>query len=372
MKPIKIGFVLLSNARNQMPSTRIAALNMFPFLRAAHFDPHIVFEPERDTETPDLTGLATRWIGEKFDIVMFQKVHGPSVQNAASQLAAAGIKTVYGVCDLIRPEMAEATHATIAVTDYLRSLYPPDLQHKIYVVQDGIEHPDRCKTRFSQHRGSRDQPLRAVLVTSAELDHIPVFPLIPDWLEVHIVGRYPAAGELRQRFRQFRWKWLGQDSTRNRIAYLRFLANRRIRRVAWNADDVYDVMQRADIGILPIDSPSPSGALDPVPAWKIKSENRLTMKMCVGLPVIATPIPSYEPIISQGNNGFLATTWPQWIECLELLRDPASRQAIGARARQSVLARYSQQDQARRLIDILHSLVPAPASRPTGKPLDQP
>ena len=30
--PIKVGFVLLSNSRNPLPSTRIAGLNMFPFL----------------------------------------------------------------------------------------------------------------------------------------------------------------------------------------------------------------------------------------------------------------------------------------------------------------------------------------------------
>src|SRR5437870_4093220 len=35
MTPVKIGFVLLSNSRNPLPSTRIAALNMVPFLRAA-------------------------------------------------------------------------------------------------------------------------------------------------------------------------------------------------------------------------------------------------------------------------------------------------------------------------------------------------
>ena len=57
MTPVKIGFVLLSNSQHPIPSTRIAVLNMLPFLRAANFDPHIVFEPEYGTENPDVTDL---------------------------------------------------------------------------------------------------------------------------------------------------------------------------------------------------------------------------------------------------------------------------------------------------------------------------
>ncbi len=291
MTVVKIGFVLLSNSQHPIPSTRIAVLNMLPFLRAANFDPHIVFEPEHGTENPDVTDLAPRLLAENFRIIFFQKVHGGSVEKLARQLSTAGVKTVYSVCDLVDPAMVAATDITIVVTDYLKSLYPFALQPKIYVVHDGIEHPELYKSDQSTHWGSRGNPLRAVLVTSANLDRLPIISTPPEWLEVSIVGCYPPLGQTWQRLREDRWHLSTQRDLRQCLAYLRFLTNRRIRRLAWDPAGVYETMRRADIGIIPIETwPEHEPGMLP-PSWKVKSENRLTMKMCIGLPVIATPIP---------------------------------------------------------------------------------
>lgn len=358
---IRIGFVLLSNSQHPIPSTRIAVLNMFPYLRAAGFDPQIVFEPERGTETPQLpAGLDARLIGDGFRIVYFQKVHGPDVENLARTLRSHGIRTVYGVCDLVHETMATLTDATVIVTDYLKSLYSPALWPKIHVVHDGIEHPEIVCDAYSKERGSRRNPLRAVLVTSAELDRLPVLKTLPSWLNVSVVGRYPPAGQRLRRIREAHWTFDRQHGWQARIAYLRFLANPGIHRIAWDPVDVYEQLRRADIGIIPIDTTENAepGRLEPM--WKVKSENRLTMKMCIGLPVIATPIPSYEPIIEQGRNGFFASSRTEWLECLEALRDPALRRDIGTNARASVINRYSMQEQARLLVDVLRKLVAVP------------
>lgn len=352
--PTKIGFVLLSSAQNPIPSTRIAVLNMFPFLRAAQFDPHIVFEPVQNTETPDVSGLATRLQAEGFHIVYFQKVHGDSVVALARELRAIGIKTVFGVCDLVDVAMADATDATITVTDYLKSLYPTPLHPKIFVVHDGIERPALHKTEWGTHSGSRAQPLRAVLVTSVALDRLPVLVNPPSWLQVTIVGRYPAANQRRQRSRESRWQFAGQAGWLERLHYLHFLANPRIRREAWDVDRVYAAMQESDIGIIPIETTKENGALA---SWKVKSENRLTLKMAMGLPVVATPIPAYEPLIQQGQNGFLANDKAEWLRYLSELRDPMLRSHMGQQARQSALTRYSMERQAERLIAVLRGLV---------------
>jgi hypothetical protein len=351
MTPVNIGFVLLSNSDRPLPSTRIAALNMFPFLRAADFEPHILFEPVLPTETPDVSSLAERALRGGLRIVVFQKVHGSSVEELARCLSALGIKTVYAVCDLVDPGMVAATDATLAVTDYLKSLYPPAYQPKIRVVHDGIEQVDLCKMSWRTDRGSRSHPLRAVLVTSDNLDFLPVIGAPPDWLEVTIVGRYPPSGRLIQRLRDVRWKLAAKRNTRERLAYLRFLGNRRIQCIPWDVVHVYDNLRQADIGIIPIDPQ------DNPEAWDLKSENRLTMKMCVGLPVIATPIPSYEAVVEHGRNGFLPRTQSAWLTCLEALRDPVLRRDIGETARQTVIKKYSKEEQARRLIQALHALL---------------
>lgn len=354
--PIKIGFVLLSGAKNPIPSTRIAVLNMFAFLRSAQFDPHIVFDPSKSNETPDLTGLAPKLQADGFQIVYFQKVHGDSAVALAHELRSMGIKTVFGVCDLVDEAMAHATDATVTVTDYLKNLYPAPLRPKIFVVHDGIEQPTLHKRDWGTHIGSRGEPLRAVLVTSVALDRLPLLVNPPSWLEVTIVGRYPAADDRQRRFREARWQFAVQPGWPARLEHLRFLSNPRIKRQAWNAERVYAAMQQADIGIIPIETRTSNGAM---PGWQVKSENRLTLKMAMGLPVIATPIPAYEAVIKQGQNGFLADSKAEWLRDLSALRDPALRRSIGQQARQSALDGYSMERQAERLIAVLRGLTNA-------------
>jgi len=351
---IRVGFVLLSNTQNAIPSTRIVVLNMLPYLRAAGFDPHIVFEPLVSSTTPDVSGLAKRIKAGNFQIVFFQKVFGESVVELVRELRVAGVKTVFSVCDFIDQPMCHATDATIVVTDYLKSLYPAELQEKIHVVHDGVERPQLHKTEWGGGAGSKAAPLKAVLVTSSALDRLPVLVDPPSWLRVTIVGRYPPKGSLWARWQQHRWQMAIKSDASERWKYLRFLANRRISLEAWGPESVYLAMQRADIGIIPIEEEgdvSMSGG-----GWKVKSENRLTLKMAMGLPVIASPIPSYEPVIRQGINGFLARSKDDWVSYLSELRDPSLRQRVGLEARATALTDYSMELQVEKLIKVLRHL----------------
>ena len=296
---VKLGFILVSNSIQPFSSTRISVFNILPFLRSANIDPYVVYEPEIATETPDVSGLLPQILSERFDIIYFQKVHGPSAVKLAMQLSDHGIKTVFGVCDVVVPEMARATDATIVVTDYLKSLYPDELHARFHVVHDGIEHPEVEKKEVSRRWGSRLFPLRAVLVTSSHLRALPVIGNPPPWLHVDVVGLYPQG--VFQRWREARWKLLAMQDRNEILEFKKFMLNPRIRCHAWETAGVYDKLINADIGIIPIET-KPEHEPEPgkiPPSWKIKSENRLTMKMCTGLPVVTTPIPSYEPVIDQ-------------------------------------------------------------------------
>jgi glycosyltransferase involved in cell wall biosynthesis len=358
MTPIKLGFVLLSPSSAPQPSTRVAVLNMFPFLRESGFEPQVVFEPPVGVEQPELpSGLAQRLSSQGFQVVVLQKVRGSSVQAFVGELSRLGIRTVFEVCDLVDSEMARLTDVTIAVTDYLKSLYPAQLQHKVHVVHDGIENPSVVKHDWGKHRGSRARPLRAVLVTSSSLTRLPILGTPPPWLEVSIVGRYPPVDQWWRRMKEIRWKYL-KLPREERMEFLRFMLHPRVRCQAWDPVGVYSALRRADVGIIPVEfvDEEPSACL-PVPLWSIKSENRLTMKMAVGLPVVASPIPSYMNVMRSGVDGFFAATQGEWLECLGALRDPAMRRHMGTRARESVLQRYSMEEQARLLIRILRGLI---------------
>ena len=358
MNPIKIGFVLISSERDPLPSTRVAALNMFPLLREAGFDPHVAFAPAEATETPALESDASSIFDQSFSAVVFQKAHGPSAVRTAAELSSRGIKTLYLVCDLVVPEMVEVTDATVVVTKFLRELHPVHLQRKIHVIHDGIERPDIVKTAWRTDRGSRLYPLRAVLVTSARLDALPVLRRPPTWLKISIVGRYPPRNNANRHLREAWWAFSDQRRPVDKFQYLRFLATRRITREAWDSSRVYETLCEADIGIIPIHEAAVAGSEMPqIAPWLVKSENRLTMKMAIGLPVVASPIPSYCPVISQGSNGFLAKTLDEWQHCLNLLRDSDTRRSIGVAARESVLRRYSMKEQCRLMVVLLRRVL---------------
>ena len=356
-KRIAIGFVLLSNSRDPQPSTRISVLHMLPFLKAAGYDPHILFEPETGNAEPDLAGLEDAVAEKGIAAVYFQKVHGAGVVAVARRLASRGVRTIYGVCDFVDNEMAEATDVTVVVTAFLRSLYREDLQQRILVIHDGIEHPELHKTSHREDRGSVRRPLRAVLVTSSDLNHLPEFESPTRFVEVIVVGRYPDEADRIARFNWARWTFWKLPSLSERVRFLRFLFHPRIRRVQWSQETAYELMMQSDIAIIPADR-----VLDPVPGstiswWQVKSENRLTMKMSIGLPVIASPVPSYLPVIRNGENGYTASGSAEWRACFELLRDPRVRREVGEHARNTVAERFSLASQAAKLVAVFDRLL---------------
>ena len=355
-----IGFVLLSNPARPLPSTRIAALNLFPALQRAGYPPMVCFAPENGDERPTLdlpvAELRARGIG----CVVFQKVHGPAVERQVAALRAVGIKTLFMVCDLVEARMAAATDATVAVTAYLRSLYPVELRHKIHVVHDGIERPAVHKQALGDPSAPPGSPLRAVLVTSSRLDHLPLLRRPPPWMHLRIVGRYAGDGRA-PRWQGLREALLSPHRPSQRLERARFALDRRITCVPWSLDGTYEELLSAHIGLIPSEiDPELDPPLFPVPRWKVKSENRLTLMMAAGLPVVASPVPSYVDVIEHGRNGYLALDRQEWLRALDDLRDPLRREQVGRLARATVIERYSIEAQARRFIEVLHQILPLP------------
>lgn len=353
---MRIGFITLTDAELPAPSTRVAVLNMLPYLQAAGHQTSFLFSAGGRTLTPTLPPtLADEAVARELDVVVFQKVHGAPAATLARELERRDVRCVYLVCDIVSPEMADATSATVVVTEFLRALYPVGLRHKVHVVHDGIERPELQVEPRDASADDPRRPVHAVLVTAQGLDHVPVLGnRLPEWLRITIVGRYPPEHQRGDRWRVARWALQRQPDMGHRLEYLRFAASSRIRRVAWGPDSVYQQLRSADVGIIPvvtddIADPNAGG----VPNWQVRSENRLTLKMAMGLPVVATPIPAYEPVIEQGVNGFLARDREDWWPLLAQLRDSGLRRRMGAAARQSVVARFSMASQAAALISVL-------------------
>ncbi len=346
--------MLLSRLDAAIPSTRVSVVNVLPFLREAGFETSIAFEPDAPTERPDLSECAERIRAAGFDIVYFQKVHGPSVLSLVAALRSDGVRCVYGVCDHVNDSMVAACDATVVITDYLKSLHATELQSRIHVVHDGIERPEVFKVAYRADRGSWWRPLRAVLVTSTAPWHLPGLQSLPAWLSVEVVGAFPPNSDWVARLKLRYWQFRAHRTWRDRWNLLRWIANPRISCVRWDPDDVYRRMLAADIGIIPVGT---SVGTDPKAVWRLKSENRLTLMMSLGLPVVATPIPAYETVVEQGRNGYLANDRREWLSALRWLRDPVARRDCGQRARDDVAHVFSTERQAALLAGILRSLV---------------
>lgn len=366
--PIRVGFALLSKSGDPAPSTRVAALQVLPLLEGRGFRASVVFEPDVATETPNLDEAADAILQSGCEAVVFQKIRGPSVLALVRRLSQSGVASVYMVCDLVDPEMARATDATVTVTEYLRGLYPPELQPRISVVHDGIERPEIERDGSSLVAVRRAHRLHAVIVTSQAQHHLPVLGVAPRGYDIEIVGRFPPADDGLGRTKEVYRALVTAPSWDRRIRVLATSLDPRVRKIAWHPEDVYERLRCADVGLLPIET-SDGHANETPPAWKVKSENRLTLMMSIGLPVVATPIPSYESIVEHGVNGFFARSRADWLRCLRELRDPALRADIGRRARASVHERFSKSRQADLLAHVLERVVSSRAGHAADPPV---
>jgi GT2 family glycosyltransferase/tetratricopeptide (TPR) repeat protein len=67
-----------------------------------------------------------------------------------------------------------------------------------------------------------------------------------------------------------------------------------------------------------------------------KSEVKVTTAMSLGLPVVASPLPSYIEIIENGKNGFICKSEEEWFSALINLKDPQYRKKIADEAKKTV------------------------------------
>jgi len=357
---VRIGLVLASPRQAPLASTRVALLQVLPLLAQQGLSFELLHEPEQAQEQPLLDGLAERAVARGLRAVVFQKVHGASAVTQALQLRAHGIATLFMVCDHVLPQMVQACDRTVVVCAFLRSLYPPALQARMDVVHDGIERPE-CRVHAlddaqRRGRGSWLQPLRAVLVSGAPPTDFGALGLPPAWARWDCVSAYPA-----RRLQRWRAHWQTQRKlpALERLAHRRLLGHPHVRFLPWSEEGVYAHLAGADLGLIPTPLHSELEPDGLAPMWQRKSENRLTLMMAMGLPVVAGPVPAYLELIESGRNAYLARTPQEWRAALQALREPAHRQEVGARARATVLERYAKERQAGLLLAALQGALQA-------------
>lgn len=118
-----------------------------------------------------------------------------------------------------------------------------------------------------------------------------------------------------------------------------------VKTVPWSLEGEAESIAACDVGLMPLrDSPWERG----------KCGYKLIQYMACGLPVVASPVGANVEIVSDGVDGFLASTDEQWEQSLmRLCDDVALRCEMGKRGRSKVEASFSVQAIAPRFAALL-------------------
>jgi glycosyltransferase involved in cell wall biosynthesis len=189
------------------------------------------------------------------------------------------------------------------------------------------------------------------------------------------LARYPTPAD-RKENKMFTIGWIGSPSTAKYLeqiapalsavcadgrARLRligagevYLPRAPYEAIPWSEADEVAQLQKLDAGIMPL----------PGSPWERgKCGFKLIQYMACGLPVVASPVVVNAEIVEQGKNGYLASSYKEWVSALSCLRDAAeNRRAMGAAGRDKVEKCYSLQVTAPRLVELLQTIVPAQRS----------
>lgn len=113
----------------------------------------------------------------------------------------------------------------------------------------------------------------------------------------------------------------------------------------WALDKEIDLFRTCDIGVYPL----------PDDEWsKGKCGFKAIEFMSCGVPVVAARVGVNREIITDGVDGFLASTDDEWFEKLtRLMTDPELRARLGAAGRRTIEERYSLQVRAPQLAAVL-------------------
>lgn len=116
---------------------------------------------------------------------------------------------------------------------------------------------------------------------------------------------------------------------------------------AWSPTAEVPFLQAMHIGLMPL----------PDDEWtRGKCGLKGLTSMACGAATVMSPVGVNPSIVSHGENGFLASTEDQWVECLSrLVDDHALRERLGVAGRQTVVDRYSTTRWAPTLVKLIET-----------------
>lgn len=102
---------------------------------------------------------------------------------------------------------------------------------------------------------------------------------------------------------------------------------------SWNIENEVENLRPIDIGLMPLVDDEWSHG---------KCSFKALQFMCLGIPVVISPVGANKELVIHGKNGYLANTNEEWIKyLLDLIDDEKKRKILGLEGRKSVIAKYT-------------------------------
>ncbi len=325
-------------------SARYRTVHVAEELEQAHFQTAVTVQ-----DNPFLSSYA-----DQFSVFVFHRVlYTDQIASFVARLKALGKTIVFETDDLVYdPEFLRHMDYYTQMNPWEKKLYEHGLGGEIlsdpyvevattttsfladklrergkqaFVVrnklskQDLLWAADALAKKANSYKLSANHPLR-IGYLSGTPSHNKDFATITQAL-VSILERYPAV----------RLVLAGPLDTES--ALQRFAD--RIERVPFvPRGELFGVIASLDINLAPLEMGNPF--------CESKSELKWFEAGIVGVPTVATATQTFREAITDGVDGYVASTESEWQEKLaRLITDSEARQAMGAQARQIVLARYT-------------------------------
>jgi len=306
---MKIGWICAGSINSG--GSRMSVFNNHHYFLSIGIDSKIIHAPttyciEYNPSNDEINNI----IKERFDIVFIQKVSIGGIKNFIKILQNNGVKVVFGIGDFFGHEMVGLCDYTVAASEYLKNLYPKQFSEKIKVIMDGYETPENLK---KEHVDS-------------------------DILNVIYYGTQNIDNDFEKNINSIPWinfKKLGNPPWTN---------------IKWELNTVYNNILNFDVCLIYAKMTDFN---------KSKSLNRPLNCMVMGVPVISSPIPSYDSIIENEINSFIVRSnlFEDFKKYLIYLKDFNKRKEIGYRARQSVIKKKSKINQSKEYLELFSNIL---------------
>lgn len=271
---MNIFWLLCGNHKN--PSSRIHGINLHKYLKTRGFSTFLVHLPNYYTQdiiwNYFFTPLLLKNIRSQ-DIVIIQKLEGPKTIQFLKGVKDKGAQIILIDCDLpLKLNIARFADCIICPSISLANLYRESGNLNVHVIHDAVEFYKK--------------------------------PVLKHSISKKLIW-FGKSG-------QGKWEWISDFNCKVLPVIgsnwnLFRLSDHQDAEFKWDLVSFPEIISNHDLSIIPIDHKEEN---------LVKSANRCTQSMALGVPVLANRLDSYSEIIVNNRNGFISDDWKDWKEFL--------------------------------------------------------